>query len=273
METKEPIKNEETKAEAVTKKPSLLPKIFTLSPFVALVSAIFIYFASTILAVSAITVIGKLQGKDSAGITANLNSSLVTQTILYFSIAVIATLLVSVLLQITGSSFRSIGFTKPKLKHVKEAFLGFGWYFLLQLAATLFVGLFVSRVDLDQAQALIFDKNTVGISLAFIAFSLVVVPAFYEELLMRGVLFTGLRSRLSFWYTLVIISSLFGAAHLEWLGDGPLNYAAAIDTFVFSAVLVYLRENSKSIWPAILLHGIKNSIAFLILFVFKRGGI
>jgi len=101
------------------------------------------------------------------------------------------------------------------------------------------------------------------------AVALVILAPIYEEILFRGVLFTGLRKKLPLITTGIIVSVIFGAAHLEWGGDSPLNWAAAIDTAVFSMVLVYLRETSKSLWPAIFLHGLKNAIAFTLVFVLK----
>jgi len=47
---------------------------------------------------------------------------------------------------------------------------------------------------------------------------------------------------------------------------GPL-YIAALDTFILSLVLIYLREKTGSLWASITLHAVKNGVAFMALFV------
>jgi len=49
----------------------------------------------------------------------------------------------------------------------------------------------------------------------------------------------------------------------------PLLWVAGIDTFILSLVLIYLREKTDSLYASIGLHMLKNTIAFLGLFVFK----
>ena len=49
---------------------------------------------------------------------------------------------------------------------------------------------------------------------------------------------------------------LFAVAHLpEGGAAGPL-YIAALDTFVLSLVLIYLREKTGSLWASITLHAV-----------------
>ena len=87
------------------------------------------------------------------------------------------------------------------------------------------------------------------------------LPPIGEETLMRGYLYSGLRSRLHFWPALLITSLLFGVAHLSTGVSGPL-WAAAVDTFILSAVLVYLREKTGALYAPIMLHGLNNLVAF-----------
>jgi membrane protease YdiL (CAAX protease family) len=54
------------------------------------------------------------------------------------------------------------------------------------------------------------------------------------------------------------VSALFGLAHMQW--------NVAIDVFVLSMVACYLRELTGSIWAGIILHCLKNLIAFIALF-------
>ena len=240
-----------------------------LSPSIAIFGTLFIYFASWTLALQLFVTLRWLFGEGSSGIAGLLQDSLTAQAVVMTFVVLFVFSLTYGLLKLTNTSLKQIGFTKYRHSHVLTALLGYGWYMLLFVSTTFLISTFVPQIDLDQQQQLGFDRSTTGLGLLIIGFSLVVLPALYEELLMRGVLFTGLRKKISFMWTLVGVSLLFGAAHLEFGGYNPLNWAAAIDTFMLSAVLIYLRETCKSIWPAIILHGIKNLVAFTLVFVFK----
>jgi membrane protease YdiL (CAAX protease family) len=85
--------------------------------------------------------------------------------------------------------------------------------------------------------------------------------------MMRGFLYSSLKKAMPVGLAAVSVSLLFAAAHLpEGGAAGPL-YIAAIDTFILSLVLVYLREKTGSLWASITLHALKNGIAFVALFV------
>jgi membrane protease YdiL (CAAX protease family) len=73
------------------------------------------------------------------------------------------------------------------------------------------------------------------------------LPPLGEEILVRGYLFSGLRMVWRFLPAVIVTSLLFGAAHLEFGGGGPLVWAAAIDTFILSVVLCFLRERSGAL--------------------------
>ena len=93
--------------------------------------------------------------------------------------------------------------------------------------------------------------------LAFI--SLVIVAPFAEEVLFRGYLFGKLQKYTSVWLSILITSLLFAVVHFQW--------NVGIDVFVLSIVLCLLRIVSGSLWPAILLHMVKNGVAFYFLFI------
>ena len=100
--------------------------------------------------------------------------------------------------------------------------------------------------------------------------SLVVLPPIVEEILVRGFLYTSLRKYLPRIWAVIIASALFAAAHLPEGNSGAgLLWVAAVDTFILSAVLIYLREKTDKLWASMMVHGMKNGIAFLSLFVFR----
>jgi len=114
-------------------------------------------------------------------------------------------------------------------------------------------------LDLNQAQETGFG-NIAHYYEYFLAFlTLVVLAPVAEEVLFRGYLYGKLRKLLPVWLAVLITSALFGAAHGQW--------NVGLDVFVLSIVLCSLREVTGNIWAGILLHMIKNGLAFYLLFI------
>ena len=84
---------------------------------------------------------------------------------------------------------------------------------------------------------------------------------------MRGFLYTGLRQWLPKVLAALVVSGLFGAAHLAEGGDGAPLWIGAIDTFTLSLVMVFLREKTGNLWAGITLHTVKNAVAFVFVFL------
>lgn len=136
----------------------------------------------------------------------------------------------------------------------------FALYFIILISVNA-----ILPVDTSQEQAVGFDHATGGaLLLAFI--SLVILPPIVEEIMFRGFLFSGLKRRFGITIAIVFTSILFAAPHLL-TGKEGLLWVAAIDTFSLSIVLCYLREITGALYAPILVHAIKNSIAFVALFL------
>jgi membrane protease YdiL (CAAX protease family) len=104
-----------------------------------------------------------------------------------------------------------------------------------------------------------------ALTLTFV--SLVILPPITEEILVRGFLYSSLKKALPLIWAALLTSAMFAIAHLpEGGASGPL-YIAALDTFVLSLVLIYLREKTGGLWASITLHAIKNGVAFAALFI------
>lgn len=244
--------------------------VISLTPVTGFLAAIIIFFLAQIVAVNILGIIGLLLfGIEEGQLAAWLSSSILMRFITLSLVATTVGLFVWWFLKITRTSWRKIGFNKIRLNYLGQAVIGYGWYLLLFIPTMAVVNVLLPVVDVNQQQQLGFDRDIMGLSLILTGISLVVIPALYEELLMRGVMYTGLRKKLAFIPTLLIVSAVFGLAHIEYGSAGPLHWAAVIDTFLLSVVLVYLREKSESIWPAVFLHGVKNSVAFMLVFVLK----
>ena len=97
------------------------------------------------------------------------------------------------------------------------------------------------------------SENLSGILLLLflIAFS----PAICEELLFRGAILTGLRSRLKPWAVIITVGILFGIFHIS-----PFRIPV---TALLGMMLAYLTIRTGSIIPAMIVHFINNAFAIL----------
>ena len=166
-------------------------------------------------------------------------------------------------------SVGSLGINRLKWKYAGYAFIGFGVYFLLYIFVLGMLSSLAPGINVNQEQELGFSTSVSGLQLIPIFLSLVVLPPLVEEFVMRGFLFSRLRTQIRFGYSAIIVSLVFGAAHLP-SGKVGLLWIGALDTFLLSLVLCYLREKTGSLWPSIGLHGLKNGLAFLLVFVFPN---
>jgi membrane protease YdiL (CAAX protease family) len=164
-------------------------------------------------------------------------------------------------------NFVSIGLRRPRWSDLAYGLAAVPFYLILYLLTVSVVTHFVPGLDINQEQQLGFD-HVVGSGELVMAFiSLVVLPPLVEEIMVRGFLYSTLKKALPLGYAVLATSLLFAAAHLpEGGAAGPL-YIAAVDTFVLSLVLIYLREKTDGLWASITLHAIKNATAFTLLFV------
>ncbi len=169
-----------------------------------------------------------------------------------------------------GSTFKQIGLSWPKIKDVGFAISGYFVYMLIFLVITALAKVVFPSLDMNQQQEIGFEANKGLINLGLAFISLVILPPIVEEILVRGYLFTGLRKSFNFVIATIITSLVFGAAHLQFGSETPLLWIAFLDTFALSIILVYLREKTGRLSASIILHGLKNLIAFSLLFIFVK---
>ena len=114
-------------------------------------------------------------------------------------------------------------------------------------------------VDWEQAQEVGYNNlyRAGDFFLAFIC--LVVLAPICEEIIFRGWLYGKLRFRMSAVPAIIITSLLFGIMH------GQLNVGVTV--FAMSLGMCVMRELTGTIWSGVLLHMIKNGIAFYFLVV------
>ncbi|HTE58501.1 MAG TPA: type II CAAX endopeptidase family protein [Verrucomicrobiae bacterium] len=238
-------------------------------PIAAVFVTVAVYFAAQICAGVFIALYPGMRGW-----TAAQRDQWVTNSVDAQFIAVVITEAVSVwliwkFLKSRKSGWADIGLIRPRAQDVWTAAKGYVFYFVCFLGLSMFFERFVNAVDVGQEQQIGFGKagNTLP-ELGLIFISLVILPPLVEEIICRGFLYTGLRSRLPLAIAALITSILFAAAHLQFGTGSQLLWIAAADTLVLSLVLVYVRQKAGSLWPAIYIHMFKNLAAFSVLFIF-----
>lgn len=160
----------------------------------------------------------------------------------------------------------AIGFgRRVTVRDFKLAALGFVGYYGLLIIVISVVTLLLPNFDTNEAQDIGFNFLSSPTDKIIALIALVILPPLGEETLMRGYLYSGLRLRLKFWPSLLITSFLFGAIHLSTGVSGAL-WAAGVNTFVLSVVLVFLRERSGALYAPIMVHSLNNLIAFFAYF-------
>lgn len=163
---------------------------------------------------------------------------------------------------------QSIGLVRIKLQDPWTAVKGFGLYFLVYIGVVTILSAVIPGLDTEQKQQIGFETAHSTLDLLLVFASLVILPPVVEEFVFRGFIFTSLRSKLPYIWAAMVTSVLFAIGHLQ-IGSGePLLWIAAVDTFVLSLVLCYVREKTGSLWPSIIIHAMKNMLAFSILFLF-----
>jgi membrane protease YdiL (CAAX protease family) len=92
---------------------------------------------------------------------------------------------------------------------------------------------------------------------AFVA--LVILAPVTEELIFRGFLYGKLRSRLNAIPAIILVSVLFGVLHGQW--------NVGVIVCIMSVFMCIARELTGTIYSGILMHMIRNGIAFYLLYV------
>lgn len=247
-------------------KTSIKPAFW--DPVQTIILTIAVYLSSQLLASFIILTIPLLFGVSSTAMQSWLDGA-VGQFLFIFLIEGLVLLLLWGLLRVKKSTFTYIGLAWPTIKDVGLAVLGFGVYFLLYLVLASIAKLLFPSINFDQQQQVGFETARANWELILVFFSLVIMPPLVEEILARGFLYTGLKSKWPRWVAVLVTSGMFAAAHLQFGSGAPLLWVAAIDTFTLSLVLIYLREKTGNLGAPIALHMLKNFLAFLLLFVFK----
>lgn len=121
--------------------------------------------------------------------------------------------------------------------------------------------------DVNQTQQVGFSLYETGINRMIAFFTLAIVAPIAEEIIFRGWLYGKLREKtshemnnmLSIVLPSFLVSLLFGIVHMQW--------NVGVNVFALSIVMCALREVTGTIYAGILLHMLKNGLAFYLMFV------
>lgn len=170
-----------------------------------------------------------------------------------------------------GTSKKELGLIGlPTWTDIGLAPVGFVVYLLLAAGVTALFSLF-PWFNAAEVQDTGFSVYVMGLDRIVAFITLVVVAPIAEEIIFRGWLYAKLRHFLkqglsetwSMVLSILLVSVLFGAVHMQW--------NVGVNVFAMSIVLCGLREITGTIHAGILLHMLKNGVAFYLLYVVGMG--
>lgn len=237
-------------------------------PLSALVVTFAAYFGSQFMAGLVIALYISLTGKETDAVTKILTDSTYGQFIFIAFIEIVTLGIIYWFVRSRKIGLAEIGLgRKPRFSDAGNAVVFFVGYFIALAFIMAIVGKFIPEVNLTQEQQIGFESAKGLLPLVAVFMSLVVFPPIVEEIMIRGFLYSGLRQKWTKVVSALVASLLFGLAHLQLGSGAPPLYVAAIDTFFLSMVLIGLRERTGSLWAGMMVHALKNGLAFIALFV------
>jgi len=179
--------------------------------------------------------------------------------VVIYALAVFFVLLPLLVRKRSGELKKLLGLDKAlALQSVGWAIAAFAIYFWATILVSLLVAL-IPGFDSEQPQQIGFEGVTTVVEYIMAFIGLVILPPIFEEILFRGYLFGRIRRYIGFFGTALVTSITFGLVHGQW--------NVGVDTFVLSLFLCFLREYTGSLWAPMLLHGLKNGLAYFFLFI------
>lgn len=191
-----------------------------------------------------------------------MNQSILVTTIsgFVYILAIVITIGVPYLVKKERVSREQLGLAKyPRLLDVFAAPIGFFVYIVITAVLAYIAMMILPFYDSTQAQDVGFTALSVHYEYILAFLTLVIIAPAGEELLFRGYLYGKLKQWLPVWAVVIVTAGLFGLAHGAW--------NVGLDTFALGLVLASLRAYTGSIWAPLLLHMIKNGLAFYLLFI------
>jgi membrane protease YdiL (CAAX protease family) len=221
------------------------------------------------------------------------NSSIFAQFFYVLIVEILIVLAVLGIIKLYKAKPNIIGLRRPKISDPIFGISAIPLYYIIYFIAVAVVSSFYAGLNVSQKQDIGFNTPHGFFQLLLTFISLVVLPPIAEEILVRGFLYSSLKRGFLALTNLVrrnksndqtavknsrfikvlpmllaglFTSLIFASAHLPE-GSGGLLWIGFIDTFILSVVLVFLREKTNGLWAGMTLHGIKNLIAYYLVFI------
>jgi membrane protease YdiL (CAAX protease family) len=237
------------------------------NPWLALVFIICVYFLSQLAGGLLLSIYPLLKHWSNAQANSWGTNSVVAQFIYVFLAEAFTIGAIYLFLRHYKTNFKIIGLKRPRWRDPIYGIAAWVLYFIPYVIAVAVISHFVPSLNVNQQQQIGFTNVHGAAQLIMTCISLVILPPITEEIMVRGFLYGSLKKGMPKLAAVIVTSVIFASAHLpEGGAAGPL-YIAAIDTFILSLVLIFLREKTQSLWPSITLHAFKNGIAFVTLFL------
>lgn len=237
------------------------------NPWLAVGYVLLVYYLSQIVAGLIISIYPLMKHWSSATANTWVSNSIIAQ-FFYILFAETFTLgAIYLFLRKYKKTFRTIGLRRPNRRDPLHGLLAVPVYYIIYFAAVALISHLIPSFNVNQQQEIGFSSIHGYAQLILTFISLVILPPITEEIFVRGFLYSSLKKGMPQIAAALVTSALFASAHLpEGGATGPL-YIAALDTFILSLVLIYLREKTGGLWAGITLHAAKNGIAFIALFI------
>ena len=147
----------------------------------------------------------------------------------------------------------------PTWTDILLAPIGFIVFMIVAVFVLMVFTSMLPSIDWSQKQDVGFNNLFTSLDFVVAFVSLVVVAPIVEEIIFRGWLYGKLRARISAIPAILAVSLLFGVMHMQW--------NVGVTVFVMSIAMCCMREITGTIWGGILIHMIKNGLAFYMLYV------
>ena len=281
------------------KKELKLSKDITWNPLLGVLLVLGIYVLSQVIGL-VIMIYPALMHWSSSAASNWLDNSTYAQFAYLIIVESFTVLSVLFLLRYFKTDKKAIGLRRPKWKDLLWALIAAPIYYGIYIIVVAIISSFDKGLNVSEGQNVGFN-NVHGVAELVVTFiSLVILPPIAEEILVRGFLYSSIkkgfttgpitRTKLKFlqgFYgksssknektsklmravptivAAILTSIIFASAHLPE-GTSGLLWIGFIDTFILSLVLIYLREKTGGLWSGMIVHALKNGLAFFVIYI------
>lgn len=240
----------------------------TWNPWLGMAFAVFTFFFAQIAAAVMLSLYTSARGLNETQSNDWLSNSVFGQFLFIVCVEGLIIGCIYVFLKFQGARMSAIGWVRPRWRDIGFGALAAPVYFVLYIVSIVVVSYIFPSFNASQGQDVGFNDVHGALPLILTFISLAILPPITEEIMMRGFFYSSAKKAMPMLLAAGLTCLLFAVAHLPEGSDGAPLYIAAVDTFILSAVLIFLREKTGGLWSSITLHMIKNTVAFLALYIF-----